>query len=179
VGERWGAEALLRPAELATDTALTDPVLMHAVAVIPPPKPYWMVLLQPTVPVRDRGLVDEAIRQMVTRAADSILTAHKLHFVWQRESQAFNPGFAPKRWRCQMDPNARVRRQDFQWHQERWAEDGSVYVTLVEKFLETGQRLCGQVELLENRRTIDIDTEEDFLAAEAMLAARSAERTVA
>jgi len=166
-----GAVPLRRPPELATDEALTDPVLVHAVRELADIQPDAVVLLQPTVPVREAGLVDRCL-QRIEAGADSVLTAYPLHFVWWREQDvpaAAAPGPYPTWWRSQCQ--RRPRRQDMRDRELMYHEDGSVFAVRTEQLLATGQRVTGRVEIVETRWSPDIDTEEDFLAAAALLRA--------
>lgn len=56
----WGGEVLDRPEELATDTASSEDVLRHALAIYPH---HWVVLLQPTSPLRTTEDVDGTIER--------------------------------------------------------------------------------------------------------------------
>ncbi len=161
-GARYGAEPLARPAELATDEALTDPVLVHAIEALFADGylPDLVVLLQPTVPVRAPGLVDACIERLWRQGADSLLTGYPLHFVWRQALKG--------EWRT-LTPN-RCRRQDQELDATLFHEDGSVYVTRTAAQMAHRARLCGRVELYETTRSIDIDTEADFRAAEALMA---------
>jgi CMP-N,N'-diacetyllegionaminic acid synthase len=166
VAARYGAEPLERPAELATDEALTDPVIVHAVEAlfVEGYLPDLVVLLQPTVPFRAPGLVDACIDRLLASGADSLLTGYPLHFVWRRNDQVWLP------WQT-LTPN-RCRRQDQDAAERFFHEDGAVYVTRTAALMAHRARVCGRVELFETARSIDIDTEEDFRAAEARLMAQ-------
>lgn len=179
VSRSWGAEPLLRPAELATATAPTDPVLVHAAqspiaALELNYRPDLVVLLQPTVPVRRPGLVDDCIQRLINTHADSVFTAYPLHFVWWQEA----PGYtytvttglaAPPAWRSQCP--RRPRRQDMHARELMYHEDGSVYVVRTPYLLEHGARIGGHVEVVETERTVDVDTARDLRLAEALLLA--------
>src|SRR5690606_36258987 len=72
VSRRFGAEVLNRPLELATDAADTDDVMRHALASIPDVS--VLVLLQCTSPIRDAGLIDQALQRFLDTGADSLAT---------------------------------------------------------------------------------------------------------
>ena len=177
VARRYGAETLLRPAELATDTAATDPVLAHAVRAVTE-RPDLVVLLQPTVPLRRPGLVDECIQRLLDTDADSLFTARAMPYCWWREDEG---GWAENAvWRTN-NPR-RFRRQDLPPVELFWDEDGSVYVSRT--FLLVSEhpgiqtpphRIGGRVQVYPNERTVDVDTEADFAMAEALLAHRMRE----
>lgn len=158
---------IMRPAALATDTATTDATLAHAVRAaedVTGLRYALVVLLQPTVPVRRPGLVDACIARLVETGADCLMTVNRAHFVWERFGGV-----------CISNTDrARPRRQDLTQRQERWLEDGSVYVSRRDLFDSTSPaRLGGRIELFETERTVDIDTEEDLVVAEALLQHRA------
>jgi CMP-N,N'-diacetyllegionaminic acid synthase len=177
-----GAVGMVRPEELATDTAATDDVLVHVLQELQLQEAYrpdLVVLLQPTVPVRRPGLVDDCIDRLVVAGADSLLTAYPLHFVWWRESGAYRyddtvggTGRAePEAWRSQCD--RRPARQQMEARELMYHEDGAVYVTRAELLERTGKRLGGRIEVFEVQRSIDIDRPEDFALAEALYEIRA------
>lgn len=67
----YGAEVLMRPAELATDTASTQDVMVHALHNYPAD---ILVLLQPTSPCRRSGLIDSCIEDFEKGGYDSLAT---------------------------------------------------------------------------------------------------------
>lgn len=168
---RYGAEVVDRPADLATDDASTDSVLMHAARVA------WgggwgggdpqslVVLLQPTVPLRQPGLVDACIQHLRDDDADCVLTGHELHFVWSRHDMGYPGGRAV--WGC--NAPRRPPRQKMALRERRWAEDGSVYVTRASVLSASGARLAGRQVLHLTQPTPDIDEESDLAMAEALL----------
>lgn len=84
VASRAGAEVIERPAELATDEAPTDPVILHAIDHSRY-DPEYVVLLQPTSPLRPRRIVDNCLNEIRVRGALSLFTGCRSHhFVWHR-----------------------------------------------------------------------------------------------
>ncbi len=71
VAKQYGAEVLMRPAELATDNASTQDVMVHALKNYPAD---IMVLLQPTSPYRSEGLIDRCVDEFKTNNYDSLAT---------------------------------------------------------------------------------------------------------
>jgi CMP-N,N'-diacetyllegionaminic acid synthase len=175
VARMHGAEVIARPAHLATDEALTDPVIVHALQRYTEQgwRPDVVVLLQPTVPVRDPGLVDRCVCRLMQTGADSIVTGYQLHFVWWRETSSYVDGDGHRTlptWRSQCP--RRPRRQDMEERETMFAEDGSIFVATSDLLERTGQRVGGKMEMFETTRSIDIDTDEDFAAAEAIMIRR-------
>jgi len=66
-----GVEVLDRPSELASDGATTAAVLQHAVQVL---DPTVVVLLQPTSPIRFRGLIDRCVAAFEAAECDTLAT---------------------------------------------------------------------------------------------------------
>ena len=71
VAHQYGSEVLMRPAELATDTASTQDVMVHALRNCPADT---LVLLQPTSPYRGEGLIDSCITEFEENGYDSLAT---------------------------------------------------------------------------------------------------------
>ncbi len=71
IAKEAGAEVLMRPAELATDTASTQDVMVHALQHYPADA---LVLLQPTSPYRSEGLIDDCIEEFLQNDFDSLAT---------------------------------------------------------------------------------------------------------
>lgn len=71
IAKKSGAKVLIRPAELATDTASTQDVMVHALGEY---NADVLVLLQPTSPYRHKGLIDECIDEFMLNDYDSLAT---------------------------------------------------------------------------------------------------------
>lgn len=148
VAREHGAEVIERPAQLATDEADTLPVLQHALAARPAET---LVLLQPTSPIRDEGLVDRCIQQFLDTGADSLATG----FVCKYTTYGRND----------------LRRQDIPGF---FYDDGNVYVMRADLVLK-GDRYGEKIEHvpLDKRQNVDIDEEFDFWLAEQILRQRT------
>ncbi len=163
-----GAEVLRRPAHLATDTARTDDVIAHVLNVLEVRdgyRPVLVALLQPTSPFRPSGLVDEAITRALSTGCHSLLTAHRLHFVWRKTGHN-------AAWETNCTPlDKRPRRQDMALREREWAENGSLYVFRPECVIEHDSRVWGRIEVLEiaERYGMEIDEEWQLAALEALM----------
>ena len=71
ISRNAGAIVLKRPDDLATDTASTQDVMVHALNNFPAD---ILVLLQPTSPYRSDGLIDECIDEFIEGKYDSLAT---------------------------------------------------------------------------------------------------------
>lgn len=162
-----GCRIVGRPPELATDDASLDGVLIHAIDTVGLDDSDIVVLLQPTVPVRRPGLIDDCVKCFQRfPAAKSLATANRLHFVWAGDAGVLvNP--------------PRVNRQAMNSSQILYEEDGSVFVVRAGDLRRTGSRIVEPMILIETERTVDIDTERDMEIAEFLLSRSDIDSTEA
>jgi CMP-N-acetylneuraminic acid synthetase len=69
----WGAEVIKRPAALATDTSTSVDVVLHAISQVNAAYDY-VLLLQPTSPLRNKSHIDSAIELLLGKSADAIIS---------------------------------------------------------------------------------------------------------
>lgn len=153
----------IRPAELATDTASSRDVMLHAADLL---NAETIVLLQPTSPLRNPEDIRTALDLFNKQQPDMVVTV---------KSAASNPYY--NAFECDADGSLRIskgdgvvtRRQDAP---EVWEFDGAVYVINVESlrkhtFLARMPRILPVTST--SKYNIDIDTEMDFRFAEHLL----------
>ena len=147
VARAFGADVVIRPADLATDEASTLGVLRHAIGQIPCDT---LVLLQPTSPIRRAGMVDECIREFQNDGADSLATG----------------------WWCKYTEYASntKRRQDIEGF---FYDDGNVYV-IKGDLLAKGERYGSKIvrKVVSREENLDVDDEFDLWMAEKILTER-------
>lgn len=73
---RFGCKVIDRPKKLASDTATTLSVLQHSIKVTGAD---IIVCLQPTSPLRPKGIIDKAIKIFIKNKSDSLATGRILH----------------------------------------------------------------------------------------------------
>ncbi len=169
VARAHGARVIDRPAELAVDTAPTEPTILHAMDVVEAEGVTLdaVLLLQATSPVRKPDTIRRALEQFRRSGADSLVgVVPESPFFWhlpEREGESA---------RADYDVNARPRRQELTAHQMHYFENGSLYVTAPHIYRSSGNRIGGRVDLfiLDEMEGVDIDTLTDVAAAESMLA---------
>jgi len=164
VARAEGAETpFLRPAELARDESNgVDPVL-HALGELPGFD--WVVLLQPTSPLRVAEDIDacfDRLHAAGSSTAVSVCRAQESPHLMYRVTDSGRSSLA-----FPLTPTP-TRRQDLPKY---WVPNGAVYLARVDALLHARTFYTDDTVLYEMplTRSIDIDTEEDFrLAAFAL-----------
>ncbi len=148
VARAFGAEVVDRPAALATDKAPTIAALQHVLSVV---KADTVVLLQPTSPIRDAGLIDRCVRKFRALKADNLGTGYICKL---KEYGSYHQ-----------------RRQELQGF---FYDDGNVYV-LKSSLIQAGKMFGKKVGRLEISReeNVEIDDEFDLWLAEQILLKRN------
>ena len=173
LAKQEGVEALQRPAELATATAATDPVLRHAVRALYPRssgKPFAIVMLYGNVPIRANQMIDRCVSLLLESGADSVQTiapVGKFHPYWMFDRAA--DGRIAKHV-----SNNVYRRQDLP---PLYSPTGAVYVMKTDVLMAADGNSDPHAFLGKDRRglvvaaedSVDIDSEKDLFVAEALL----------
>jgi len=174
IGRGYQAAVVLRPAELASDTATVDSAARHAVAVIEEQdggRCDAAVILYGNVPVRPKNLADLAIQKLEATGADSVQSVcvvGKFHPYWMRVL-----GGEGGDTLTHYQPNDIYRRQDLP---PVYQIDGGVIAvtrqslfTVAEghphAFLGRDRRAV----VTEPGRVVDVDTQLDLAVAQAFL----------
>ena len=168
-GRRLGIEVpFMRPVELAADDTAMLPVIEHAVDALERSgwSPEIVVLLQPTSPLRRPEHIREAIAQLRSSGADSVVTVVELprhlspDYVMRIEGGRLEPFLAE---------GARItRRQDAR---PAYVRDGTVYAFWRRTLTETHSiygRVCRPL-IVPADESLTIDTPEDWAEAERRL----------
>ena len=166
VSEKFGIEVpFIRPAELATDTASSVDVVVHAVKVLASlGRSYDAVcLLQPTNPFRQNGFIDKAIQKFIEAGTDSLVSVLPV-------PDEFNP-----HWVFEVNKEGTLsivtgekeiirRRQDLP---ESFYRDGSIYLTKTATLLKDHSLYGNSISYIINNLDlhVNIDTEADWKTA--------------
>ena len=143
-----GAEVLWRPPELATDDATTISVIRH-IAREQATDAGTLVILQPTSPLRDAGLIDGCLKVYRDGGHDNLATGFWCKY------QAFGS-------------HNNMRRQDYQGF---FYDDGNVYV--LDRSLALAGRWFGDKiarHVIAKHQNFEIDDEVDFAVLESLMA---------
>lgn len=164
---RWGGEVpFLRPAQLATDDTKMVEVVFHALDWCRQnDRPYeWIVLLQPTSPLRDAGDIEAAAKQLEDRQADAVVSVCPCEHspLW---ANTLGPNEQMKDF---LLPQAMGNRQD---HPAYYRLNGAIYLAKTDYFHQCrgffGQETYAYI--MPSERSIDIDSLLDFQMAEFLM----------
>lgn len=167
VGRAHGAEVYARPPHLATDEALVIDALKELLARLRSEgeAPEWMILLEPTCPLRTSDDVRDCLKLIAQGEYDSVATFKDAdlnpHRAWRLvdgRPEVFIPGAVP--W---------VPRQKLP---KAYQLNGAVYLFRARLLAnETESLLVGKVGavVMPRDRSLDIDDDLDFMIAEALL----------
>lgn len=134
LAESLFACALKRPAELSGDDSTTESAIAHALQHRRAQGREYVVLLQPTSPIRQPGEIESALKRMRESGADSLFSARRVEgFVWFERLAGWEPTYDP------------VRREMRQVAASKLEENGSIYIFkpwVLERF---NSRLGGKI----------------------------------
>jgi len=172
VAEQYGAKVIIRPQELAVDTAKTPPVLLHVVEELEKNsyKPDIVVLLQPTTPSRTVDTIDAGIEKLINSHNDSVFSAfYKMRTMplWKKHHDSSVSSL--------YDYHLRPRSQEPQLNEKIFSEDGAFYAIKIDALKQYRDFIGENPALLEVKRHIDIDTEDDFNQVEKQLLERDSQ----
>ena len=153
-------KGLLRSAENATDSASTESVMLEFATAINHDFDV-LCLLQATSPLTTAADINAVLDKIEKQNHDAALTVVKTHrFTWNADGTPQN-----------YDPFNRPRRQDFEG---LLVENGAVYATTKNAFLESKNRISGKIGLVEMDEAsyTEIDSTTDWEIVEKLLAQR-------
>ena len=161
-----GAEVIRRPESLARDDTTTGATMVHALEVLREQEGYepkLTILLQCTSPLRRWETVQGCLQKLWETGADCVVTVTDLLRYdlactlgeGDRLQYMYDPAHPPRSQHC--EPRFRV--------------DGACYVIRTPLLLATQAPVAGDVRglVIHLTESLDIDTEEDFAAAERIM----------
>lgn len=162
ISEKFGAEIpFIRPVELATDNSSSTDVIMHTLSNID--NVDYVILLQPTSPLRTAVDIDLAFHGMLQSNAKSCvsltLSKSSPYIMYKLNEQS-------KVKNIVSDAKSYTRRQDFP---QSYELNGALYISDINSFKENQSFISNDTfgYIMDAEKSHDIDNFEDFLTAEA------------
>lgn len=170
VARAFGADIIMRPAELASDSAVVADVVRHALSVLDASGQHYdyIVLLEATSPMRTVNMVDECLEKLARPAIDSVATFQLADpppsRLWKIDGDIVKPFIDGA------DPWL-PRQQQIQAHRLNgmvYGFDAAVFRASAANTLFVGRGAA----VVTDTMCVDIDTLEDFQLAELLLRKR-------
>ena len=164
ISSRYGAEIIMRPQALSTDTATSESALRHVLEYLGRNEDYVpeiVVFLQCTSPIRFPGDIDRALQHFRSESGDSLVSV----IPWQALTWTKTGNSAKA---LNFDYRNRLRHQDTA---PTFLENGSIFIFKPWVLIENNNRLGGKIVLFEmNPLTcFETDTIESFKICEWIL----------
>ena len=166
---RSGAEVpFLRPKELATDSSSSFAVIKHALDYYKGQGEVfdYILLLQPTSPLRNKKHNEQAIALLRVKGADAVVSVCKC------EHSPLWSNTLPEDMSMEYFIRDTVKDSRSQELPQSYRLNGAIYLSKVSRFYEEGTLFLSSniyAYLMDNKSSVDIDHELDFLFAEMIL----------
>ena len=164
IAQKYNVKTIKRPDELATDTASSVDVVKHVAENYPGYE--YVVLLQPTSPLRNKKHIDEAIELLEKKNADAIISVCEVDHspLW---SNTLPESLSMKNFLREDVKNKRS--QDLPTY---YRLNGAIYICKTDRLLEQNTFFIKDnifAYIMDRKSSVDIDDEVDFKLAEVLL----------
>ena len=164
ISSNFGADIIKRPYELANDTATTFDAIKHTINNLE--KYDYIVLLQPTSPLRNENQIDEAIELLEEKQADAIVS------VCEMDHSPLWSNTLPKDGNMNNFLRDEVLNKRSQDLEKYYRVNGAVYICKTDKLLENKSFFLKDnifAYIMDKKNSIDIDEEIDFEIAKVLI----------
>ncbi len=164
IAKKFGSDIIKRPEELASDTATSFDAIKHTIDSLE--KYDYIILLQPTSPLRDEKHIDDAIKLLVSKEADAVVSICEMDHspLWSNtlpEDGNMN--------RFLRDEVINKRSQDLEKY---YRLNGAIYICKTDKLLEERSfflKDCIFSYEMDRKSSVDIDEKIDFTIASQLI----------
>jgi len=169
IADGWGVMVYDEPEEIAGDSVSMESVMSWFVGQCRERSggvPDWLMVLQPTSPLRLSSHIRESWVVAKTGAFDSVFSAvRSAHCSWRLQGTILSAEWPQK------ERFKRMRRQEAG---QQWTENGAIYAVKSERFLVTESRFCPPMYVYEMPlwTTLEIDGPEELALVELIMRAR-------
>lgn len=164
ISKKFGADIIKRPIDLANDTATTFDAIKHTIDNFE--KYDYIVLLQPTSPLRNEKHIDEAIELLENKKADAIVS------VCEMEHSPLWSNTLPENGNMSSFLRDEILNKRSQDLEKYYRLNGAIYICKTENLLEEKSFFLKEnifAYVMDRKSSIDIDEEMDFKIAEVLM----------
>ena len=164
VSKKYGAKVLKRPDNLATDISNSEVVVNHAIEELKKQNKIYdfIILLQPTSPLRDKKDIDEAFEILFEKNATALISVkeedNKILKAFIDNKDGFVDGISNNKYPF-------TRRQDLP---KVYMSNGAIYIIKIDEFLKNKSFWTDKTIkfIMDDIKSMDIDKQEDFKRVE-------------
>jgi len=164
IAKQYGSETIVRPKELASDTASTFDTMKHVLDNV---QAYdYVILLQPTSPLRTCNDIDKAIELLCQKEADAVVSVCEMEHspLWSNTlpDDKNMQNFLPKEL-------INKRGQDLETY---YRLNGAIYICKIDEFIKQKSFFIKEnifAYEMTQKASIDVDTQLDFEIANYLL----------
>jgi len=163
------AEVIMRPDTLATDTASSFDAIMHVIDHINTKFDY-IVLLQPTSPLRMSEHIDEAIETLIEKDADAVISVSPV------EHSPLWSNTLPKDGNMQNFIRNEIKNKRSQDLPKYYRLNGAIYICDLKRLREEKSFFIEKKiysYIMDSVSSVDIDNKIDFELAEILMSERN------
>jgi len=160
ISSQFNSNTLIRPDNLALDTTASEPVVRHVIEELRKSNQIfeYIVLLQPTSPLRDSKNIDEAFDKLFQNKATGLISVceidNKILKAFKPSKDGFIEGISNNKFPF-------MRRQDLP---KTYLSNGAIYIIKVDEFMKNNTFYTNKTVsyIMSNRNSTDIDTKKDL-----------------
>ena len=162
VAKKYGAEQIKRPAHLATDKALPEPVVHHVLDHLKKKEKYLpgvLIYLQPTSPLRTFKDIDEAFNKFFNSKATAAISVYELDKKYLKAFLVNKDGF------LKGSVNDEYPFMNRQMLPSIYMPNGAIYIITRKVFIKFGRLLSDKTipYIMPTEKNLDLDTHRDLI----------------
>lgn len=160
IAKKFGAEIIKRPDDLAQDSSSSEEVIEHVLQTLGDEiKNFeYLILLQPTSPLRDHNDIDNAFEILLNSEAEALISVYeednKILKAFKENSDGYIEGIANNEYPF-------TPRQELP---SVYMSNGAIYIVKISQFLKTKKLFCKKTIAykMSKEKSLDIDTNNDL-----------------
>lgn len=160
IAKKYKADIIKRPIKLSLDTTATEPVIKHTIDTLKNNKEEfdYIILLQPTSPLRNTKHIDEAFKSFFENNSTSLISVkeidNKILKAFKENQNGFIEGISNNKYPFQ-------RRQDLP---KTYLSNGAIYIIRIDDFLKNNSLFTDKTisYVMDNISSMDIDNKDDL-----------------